>query len=382
MDFEETRIEVKPVRQMLKDFCEKNGKPYLLKEWCYEENLPRTPENTSYGSSEAVLWQCELGHQWKAKVYFRTSRETSCPFCSNKQVLPGWNDLATKYPDVAKEWNREKNGVLTPDKVLPGNHKKVWWICEKGHEWNASIKSRTEGCGCPVCANRVIIKGFNDLATTFPEVAAQWDYEKNGSLTPEDVVGGNKKRVWWKCEHGHSWEASISARTNLGSGCPVCCGKKIVTGINDLQTLFPEISAQWDYEKNGKFKPSEISPYTNNAFWWKCPLGHSYKSYLPSRVKKNSGCPYCSGKRVLPGFNDLATTHPDVAKQWHPTLNGDLTPQMVSRGSSRYAWWVCPEGHVWKAVISSRTAKRPCGCPICSGTIKSKKQKKKYQKYY
>lgn len=299
------------MRQMLKDFCEKNGKSYLLKEWCYEENLPRTPENTSYGSSEAVLWQCELGHQWKAKVYFRTSRDTSCPFCSNKQVLPGWNDLATKYPDVAKEWNREKNGVLTPDKVLPGNHKKVWWICEKRHEWNASIKSRTEGCGCPVCANRVIIKGFNDLATTFPE-----------------------------------------------------------------------ISAQWDYEKNGKFKPSEISPYTNNAFWWKCPLGHSYKSYLPSRVKKNSGCPYCSGKRVLPGFNDLATTHPDVAKQWHPTLNGDLTPQMVSRGSSRYAWWVCPEGHVWKAVISSRTAKRPCGCPICSGTIKSKKQKKKYQKYH
>ena len=88
---------------------------------------------------------------------------------------------------------------------------------------------------------------------------------------------------------------------------------------------------------------------------------------------RGSGCPYCAGRKVLPGFNDLATLAPDVARQWHPSLNGALTPQMVTAGSHRKAWWECQVGHVWQAVIYSRTGPKKCGCPICAGRVSAKR---------
>ena len=87
-----------------------------------------------------------------------------------------------------------------------------------------------------------------------------------------------------------------------------------------------------------------------------------------------SGCPYCGGRRVLAGFNDLATQAPEVAAQWHPTLNGNLTPSMVTAGSHRKAWWLCPLGHVWKAAVYSRTGKQKCGCPVCAGKVRAGRQ--------
>lgn len=80
-----------------------------------------------------------------------------------------------------------------------------------------------------------------------------------------------------------------------------------------------------------------------------------------------TGCPYCTNKKVLAGFNDLATVEPRIAAEWHPTLNGSLTPEMVTAGSRKKVWWECPLGHVWKAAIYSRTGKKKCGCPVCAG---------------
>ena len=71
------------------------------------------------------------------------------------------------------QWDTEKNKDMTPFTVSRGSHTKVWWRCEKGHEWQAAVKSRVENSGCPVCANRSIIIGENDLATTHPELAAE-----------------------------------------------------------------------------------------------------------------------------------------------------------------------------------------------------------------
>ncbi len=74
-------------------------------------------------------------------------------------------------------------------------------------------------------------------------------------------------------------------------------------------------------------------------------------------------------KKVLPGFNDLATLETKVAAQWHPNLNGALTPQMVTTGSHRRAWWQCDYGHVWKAVVYARAGSQN-GCPVCAGVAK------------
>ena len=115
--------------------------------------------------------------------------------------------------ELASQWVEDLNLPLRPDMVMPGSHRMVWWRCGEGHVWRAAVKSRTSGCGCPVCANRAIEPGENDLAATHPELAAQWDAERNGALTPQDVVAGSHKRVWWRCERGHEWQAAVYSRT-------------------------------------------------------------------------------------------------------------------------------------------------------------------------
>ena len=234
-------------------------------------------------------------------------------------------------------------------------------------------------CGCPYCAGVKVLPGFNDLASHDPDIAAQWHPSKNGSLTPEQVTYGSTKRVWWLCPHGHEWKSIITARTYMGSGCPVCSNRVIQAGYNDLQTLYPALAAEWDMEKNAPLTPDQVGAGSERKVWWRCPQGHSYQSFIHRRAQKGCACPYCTGRKVLVGFNDLATKQPELAAQWHPNLNGPVTPQMVTEHSNRMAWWQCPEGHVWKAQITSRSYGY-CNCPVCMGRVDEKKLKR-YKRY-
>lgn len=138
--------------------------------------------------------------------------------------LAGYNDLQTLNPQLAQEWNYDKNGDLTPEKVGINYSKIVWWICEKGHEWQTTVSHRTIGNSCPVCANKKIIPGINDLASTGSEIALEWNYEKNGDLLPTMFSAKSDKRVWWKCRLcGHEWECSIENR-HYNRRCPNCKG--------------------------------------------------------------------------------------------------------------------------------------------------------------
>lgn len=359
------------MREMLAAYCGRNGLNDLLKQWNQSENLPMSPQTVSYGSKRKVWWQCERGHRWKAAVYTRIAG-TGCPYCAGKLPLAGETDLSTCYPELALEWHPTKNTPLTAEQVLPGSHRKVWWMCKKGHEWQAQIKSRVSGCGCPICADRKIQPNENDFAACFPQVATQWHPTKNGILNPAALAPASRRKVWWRCEKGHEWQASVASRTSGGSGCPVCTGKIVVSGENDLGSQFPQLAAQWDKEKNGNLTPQNVTAYSNRKVWWKCDLGHQYQAAVASRTMQGGGCPYCAGKKVLPGFNDLATLFPDLAAQWHPTLNGGVRPQMVTAGAHRKVWWECSLGHVWKAMIYSRTGPKRCGCPICAGNTRKR----------
>ena len=135
--------------------------------------------------------------------------------------MVGFNDLATVNPIIASQWHPTKNGLLTPNDVTLNSNKKVWWICAKGHSYGMTVKNKALGLGCPYCYGRYAIKGENDLATLYPDIAKQWNYNKNGDLTPQDVKPKSNKKVWWICDKGHEWEAYIYNRVN-GSGCPIC----------------------------------------------------------------------------------------------------------------------------------------------------------------
>ena len=120
--------------------------------------------------------------------------------------------------------------------------------------------------------------------------------------------------------------------------------------------------------------PQMVTPYSNRSVWWRCSLGHEYRTTVSSRTMRDGGCPYCSGHRVLAGFNDLATLEPEIAAEWYEDLNAPLTPEMVTVGAHRKVWWECSEGHVWKSVIYSRTGAQGCGCPVCAGRVKIKRR--------
>jgi len=196
-------------------------------DWDWEENK-LSPSEVLYSSSKKAFWKCHVcGTKWTNTINNRY-RGSGCPTCGRKQAANakstpkiGKNDLKTLYPELSQEWNYEKNNYLLPEQVNPGSARKVWWKCKKGHEWQAEIRMRVKGTGCPYCSNKRVLKGFNDLSTLNPELAAEWDYSKNIE-SPDCFTMGSNKVVWWKCSVcGYEWKNSINHRTH-GEGCPSC----------------------------------------------------------------------------------------------------------------------------------------------------------------
>lgn len=274
---------------------------------------------------------------------------------------------------LMEEWNWDKNDQIgiKPNKVSYGSAQKVWWICKESHEWQDSPNHRSRGRGCPICShkNRYISKTYNwigqkgSLATINPELAEEWHPTKNGELLPSQITVNNGKKVWWMCKLGHEWEAQVKSR-NHSVGCPVCSGHKILVGYNDLETVNPKLAKEWHPIKNGNLTPRDVTKSNGKKVWWLCNNGHEWEAKISNRTIGDD-CPICSGKKVLVGFNDLQTKNPEIAKEWHPTKNGDLTPQDVTQGSNKKVWWQCSKGHEWKTEVSHRTNGRRC--PVCYG---------------
>ena len=478
--------------------AEKNEKRYvsdnaqLIAEWNWEKNteLGLDPQKLTCGSGKKAWWNCANGHEWQATIDSR-NRGNGCPFCAGQRLIQGYNDLKTVNPALVDEWNYEKNGEFRPENIMANSVKKVWWKCVKGHEWQAKIDNRNRGAICPYCSGRYAIQGENDLQTVNSILANEWNYEKNGGLTPLDVKSNSGKKVWWKCKKGHEWQATIAHRNN-GNGCPICGSERktsfpeyalvfylkkhgldpihlyrghgyeldiyipsIRTAIEydgylwhknrapqeleknrkckrdgitlfrlregllplndssidfivqknqkDLSTVLkdvleriikasvdvnlerdsaaidnlrefaekdcsillfnPNIAVEWNYERNGKTKPENFAANSHKKVWWICEKEHEWQATIASR-NYGSGCPYCSGKLVLKGYNDLLTINPSLANEWNYEKNGNLTPDSFTAGSGKKVWWKCSEGHEWQAAIYNRSNGR--GCPKCA----------------
>ena len=135
--------------------------------------------------------------------------------------------------------------------------------------------------------------------------------------------------------------------------------------MNTFLKRHPLISSEWDYDKNYPLRPENFSYGSKNKFWWLCSEDHSYESPIINRTIRGFGCTYCSGHKVGED-NNLLKVFPEIAKEWHPSKNGELTPKDFTRGSRKKVWWLCPKGHSYNSVIGSRTVKKS-GCPYCSG---------------
>lgn len=403
--------------------------PELISEWNDVKNI-KGPYDVSAGSNEKVWWKCPTGHSYDMRISSRTgSQKCGCPYCSipAKRVLKGFNDLQTRYPEIAKEWHPTKNGDLSPDNVLCGSAKKIWWLGKCGHDYEQSIVNRVNGGNCPYCSHQKLLVGFNDFATTNPEILGEWDYEKNDVL-PSEIGVGSHKKIWWKCPFGHSYQSYPSNRCgSTHSGCPICA--------QENHTSFPE-QALFFYIK--KYYPDAINSDRD-------AIGMELDIYVPSlkiaieydgknwhknnryELKKNEACKnnsillmrireeglvlyddcYCIVRmnvrsndslsevisKVLFDIDNISdidvdvdrdsaqiyssyimtrksqslkNTYPEIAKEWHPIKNGEITADMVAPMTNKMFWWLGRCGHEWLMSVQDRTDQN-CGCPICSG---------------
>lgn len=204
------------------------------------------------------------------------------------------------------------------------------------------------------------------FAIVHPELIKEWHPTKNGSLTPYKVTPFSDKIIWWKCPKGddHEWSAAVKTRSN-GSGCGVCANRVVVKS-NCLATLNPTLANQWHPLKNGDLTPGDVVPGSYKIVWWKCPKGddHEWQSAVEWRNNGN-GCPICSNRKVVHS-NCLATLNPELAREWHPTKNGELTPDLVTTSSGKKVWWKCSKGndHEWQASVADRNGGH--GCAVCA----------------
>jgi hypothetical protein len=303
------------------------------------------PRTVVAGSGDVLQWRCKHGHEWRARVSHRTNG-IGCPVCSNKKVVQGVNDLATTHPELAAEVVGD-----AASRITFGSGAKIKWRCPEGHEYLSTPSARRRGEGCPYCSNHQALPGYNDLATADPALASQaygWD--------PTTVLAGSRKRLAWRCGEGHVWRAVVGER-RLGYGCPVCSGREVLVGYNDLASTHPELAAQangWD--------ATSLTARSGQRKSWKCELGHTWSVKINVRVA-GKNCPYCSNTYVLPGFNDLATKRPDIAAEAH-----GWDPTKVSRATKQVREWKCSAGHIYAATVGARTRDPGgTGCPYCAG---------------
>lgn len=336
--------------------------PDVAKEWHPTRNGALLPVDVRAHSSQRAWWLCSRNpaHEWNSIVWSRTRANARCPVCFSSALSPEVAFSAT-HPEVAREWHPSRNGDLKPDQMRAGSERRVWWRCVRDptHEWRSIIANRAIGHTCPMCSGRVATP-TTSVAALYPEVAARWHPTRNGKLTPDEIKLHGKRKHWWRCLKNptHEWQAQAN-----GMGrCPICVGKKVVFS-SSLAGDSPKIAKEWHPIRNGDKRPKDFYRHSLVRVWWLCGRDptHEWENTIAARVKKGTGCPYCGGRAAGPNTS-MAALHPELAKQWHPTKNGPLTPDAVVPGAAARVWWLCPLGHESQTSVRGRAVEgRGCG---------------------
>ena len=263
-------------------------------------------------------------------------------------------------------------------KLSANSHKKVEWSCDNPQHptWYASVASRTRsGSGCPYCSGRKAVPGVNDLATLYPEYAATL-------VDPDDAVGltpRSGKKLRWRCSNNsqHTWEVAPHTRLNspVDGGCPQCSPSQRWRG-NKSKKKRKTVAEEHSELLEQVVEPdvvARLSCGSGKLVSWTCEHGHTYQMAVRKKIA-GQACPICRGKQVLCGFNDLATTHPEIAAT---AVDSDLMYK-VSKGSSTVTTWQCEDNpqHQWEAPVYARVAGN--GCPQCCEIGTSKLEQKLY----
>lgn len=314
------------------------------------------------------------------------------------------------YPErVADLWDYEKNGDLSPDKVLSRSSSlEIWLKCPiDGHSWKkkpsdiVAIWKYNKTSGCPLCAGRTTkAQKQPSLIEAYPNFVRQyWNYKKNQTLNlhPDILTCGSNKKAWLKCPYDNNeWQAQISTTVNQqwsrgNAGCCICNGtenrkKGTWQRREPIAIEFPdEVAKYWLYERNNEqgLDPMKLTARSNKEAFFKCPIdGYEWIATITAIAgtswdKGNSGCPVCRGLVAIESTS-LAALYPNfIQRYWNYEKNSKfgLYPDKLTKGSNKEAWFKCPrDGYEWKAkiIVIRRGSwdKGNSGCPVCRGRFK------------
>lgn len=307
-------------------------------------------------------------------IWQHTSRGYLAPG-SLDSARNNWAVFQTRYPNSMQVRTSDIPLMhrITPWDVTEFSHFEATWVCPKGHEFPMPVYRRSRGCGCSICAGKLILAGYNDIESQAPHLALEWDDERNGNIKPSMVALHSNDRYHWKCTVcGHRWKVSPNNRSK-GTGCPACKHCCVDPLVNSLAVVNPKLAGQWDHERNAPFTPWNVATYDNRDYFWVCEEGHSWPA-SPANRNKGTDCPYCKGKRPISGEKDLKSQRPELSKRLHPTRNGDMTAVDYFVESTKYVWWECDEcGYVFYEQV--QVLAREWSCPNCDSRSRRRRRR-------
>lgn len=359
----------------------------------------------------------------------------------------GKESITVTNPELLQEWDYEKNAQdgIFPEQVTNHDSKTlVHWVCKRGHHWKKSVSYRLHSTSgkCPICQGEMqtsfpeqvlffyfneqvkCINGYRlnngshiDIFIPSKNVGIEYDGPKH--QTPTQKIRDERKNSFCKkmgiklyrviefekfCVEGDSIYVAYDknyaylnyAIENL---CKLIGISYIPTDIdgnkttimesyltrekeNSIARLYPHLLAEWDYERNGNIDPECVSCGSSLKLYWKCKEEHSWTT-SPSVRTKGHGCPYCAGVKLLAGFNDLATLHPNLLDEWDYLKNKiiGITPECIAAGNNKQkVFWICKNNseHKWVATVAGRVA--GTGCPYCADEKRKVTKRKTYVK--
>ena len=363
--------------------------PHLLEEFDMALNENAKPERLYSRSPGSYWWKCRESshnHSYLATVGTRIKGH-KCSYCAGIKILPGYNDWASVYGPQNLSWDDEANLDLDGEKIDPTllgveNKEQRNWICLEGNHprsisISAAIRGEKVGKRCRSCSGYKAIPGESDAQTLFPELVERLDKRRHSPESLEGIHPGNRDNIFnWTCPEGHNWKRSVCEEIRA-KGCNKCLGREVWTGHTDLQSQFPEIAEQYCLELNMvdddtlKLTPDQIHMGSNALSWWRCrEHNHEWKTSVQKRTLEKTGCPFCSDRKVWPGYNDLVTKRPDLVDEIDFDKHPELVPGELLWVSHDYIHWVCEFDHRWPAQLFMRTRpgklQKPTGCPSCA----------------
>lgn len=356
--------------------------PEIAKEWNYKKNGVTTPDMISKKSGTKYWWICKYGHEWQATPHDRVDSKTGCPICSkiHHSSFPEQAVLfyvKKIYPNAINRYTEIFNNGMELDIYIPSVKVGIEFDGANWHKTETEHSREREKYNMCKEKGILLLRIKEKIDNEWNDVADHiWYIQKKNKTELEIVIKAllysidSRENMWYR-KKMDSYPRFIEV--NLEKDEKAIREYMLPTN-NSLKDLRPDIAKEWNYEKNHNLLPEMFGINSNVKVWWKCSnCNHEWETSIIHRAgKRSSGCPKCSviknkesfTKNYIKKNGSLLDNNPELAKEWHPTLNGDLKPSDVTRATPRKVWWKCSKcGFEWMASPNNRS--KGVGCPEC-----------------